>query len=465
MTPSWRTIFTACEALDAEDPAWDSVDGFVEAVSTLASIRRAERERIESARREAVAIARARLASVVDATRSAPGCERVAAEMDRVLAGHIAHERALELAEAATSFGTSVGEVAALRAKLVERVQAGAAAAEMETLVHDLRAREVDQASRTDSMLALLEAAGVDASPYDVVAPRTGPPASIDGDPTIEEEPEPPVAIDSSPTVEEEPEPAAVPAPEFAPEMAIESVPELEPARVAEAAPAAGPGDVVEAERALVPEPGQAWLSRSEAETRYPDPVATLCAPGALTGFAAEIATLWNERDLKKSAHRDRLRRIFFEVSGGGAIGASLAHVENKYIRIDLDALRAGLEAEGGDPARVAALDGFDTIIFASAPLSEGLSPSAFVSNLLGLAASEGNERAIRVFLAPHLPAAHREEALRKFHSNGIRAAILDDVDACRLLTPGAELPYGLHGMLGLVAIVSEQLHRAAGAA
>src|SRR5688572_29583551 len=86
LTPSWRTIFTACEALDAEDPAWDSVDGFVEAVSTLASIRRAERERIESARREAVAIARARLASVVDATRSSPGCERVAAEMDRVLA-------------------------------------------------------------------------------------------------------------------------------------------------------------------------------------------------------------------------------------------------------------------------------------------------------------------------------------------------------------------------------------------
>ena len=109
--------------------------------------------------------------------------------------------------------------------------------------------------------------------------------------------------------------------------------------------------------------------------------------------------------------------------------------------------------------------EGLDAIVLASAPLSEGLSPAAFLRNLLELGAVEGAEPAIRVFLAPHLPASHREEALRKFRSGAIPAAVIDDVDACRLLLADGIPEHGLDSMLHFVAIVSEQLSGAAGQA
>lgn len=463
----WQNIFEQCRALGPDDDAWGSVDGFVEALRALADERLSERKRIRRERREAVAAARDRLWSLAGVLRTTPGSEGIAAEIDRVLAGPVSYEGAGEIVTASAAVAAVVNEIASLRAELVRRTQSWAPPEEMETLVHDLRAREADKVSNTKTLLVLLHAAATGPVLDETAEPEPEAVESVPIEPvsvepvSMEPEPAPADEVAEATSVEQttetvEPESAAPEA--RAPEPEASEAPEtpetLEAPEAPEAAAPAPEPPPAESPRPVV-------RSRAEAETVYEDPLAALRDRDVIAAEARELAELW-VANTKRPAHRDKLRRVFVEflqdsTPGDGPLGT----VESKQVVVSTAEACARLAAAGADANLVARLSVFEALTVMSAPMSDGLGAVAFAQNLLAFASSENGGPVFRIFLAPQLPKDWRDEALRRLRASGFSSAIVDDVDACRLITPGERPP---NGLAALASIVFEQTDAAASA-
>jgi hypothetical protein len=291
----------------------------------------------------------------------------------------------------------------------------------MESVVHELRNKEGEKVGFTRDLLALLHQAA--AGPV-LAEPESGPDTAHD---------DPAKTFDAR-----------------LPELPDDLQTDVEPL----------PDTTVEdpaALEAIEPIERPEVISRAEAEEMYQDPLSVLGGGSDLPSVARELVEHWVEPQNKKAAQRDRLRRLFYEYLGSFM---TLPSVEGKVIRIESASLASVAESHG-DASLAERARAFESLVIMSAPMSDGLTTVAFAQNLLAFAASDGDSREARLFLAPHLNKEWRDEAIRRLRAASAPIALIDDVDLCRLLSPGQVPP---HAMVAMLRIVLEQMEAVANA-
>lgn len=207
-------------------------------------------------------------------------------------------------------------------------------------------------------------------------------------------------------------------------------------------------------------------LWRDEAARTYTKPLEALRGDPETLGLGASLANQWQQNPREHNALQ-ALRRAFFDFVSGDAndprrrrrrspgTPGQLRQIENNVIRIHATELREVLTADGPNPTFVPQVRDTSDIVIASLYASP-VKPKELAREA-SRRAKEARSGAhdIVILLAPRLPVDARTEILRHFRDSEVRAAVIDDLDICRLVAPGADAP---RGFLGLVELALEQL-------
>jgi hypothetical protein len=197
---------------------------------------------------------------------------------------------------------------------------------------------------------------------------------------------------------------------------------------------------------------------RENATGRWSEPFRVLGEMrGALADGStgeAELLELW----LEFQPDRSRLRRAFYDFLSGETKDTPMLELrelkERTTIRLLLPAFLHRLEKGGLNPTFLPQLRRFGQIVLMS-PQVAPTNPETYASNLLTTATNETAQQHLVVFLAPRVPPAARESAVRLIRSRGALVMLLDDLDLCRLLHARRGWPYSF---LGLVEMAFEQM-------
>jgi hypothetical protein len=107
------------------------------------------------------------------------------------------------------------------------------------------------------------------------------------------------------------------------------------------------------------------------------------------------------------------------------------------------------LAHQGLNPCYLPQLRSFQHLVLLTPPVPP--TDRSFVQRVAGLVAGD---RDLHIVLAPGLTPETRERTLKELRKRGASAAVLDDIDLCRLLNPGGRQ---IHLVLGLFEIALEQ--------
>ena len=99
------------------------------------------------------------------------------------------------------------------------------------------------------------------------------------------------------------------------------------------------------------------------------------------------------------------------------------------------------------NPTYVPQLSRFHGIVVTTPPTR--VTANDFAVKTASIAAK--NENTLTVFLTPHLTDVVRRDTLKEFRKHSVAAALLDDVDLCRIFTPGRQRPNPLLAFLEVV--------------
>jgi hypothetical protein len=127
------------------------------------------------------------------------------------------------------------------------------------------------------------------------------------------------------------------------------------------------------------------------------------------------------------------------------------AHNRPDAYRLPCAVIREWVAAQGLNPCYLPQLLRFSELVILTPPVK--LSDAAFRQRTADWVAKQGPNTLCAV-LAPNLREPARQELLRLFRERKLTAAVLDDLDLCRLLNPGGEQA---NVLLGLFEILLEQ--------
>jgi hypothetical protein len=127
------------------------------------------------------------------------------------------------------------------------------------------------------------------------------------------------------------------------------------------------------------------------------------------------------------------------------------AHNHPDAYRLPCAVIREWVTGQGLNPCYLPQLLRFTELVILTPPVK--LSDAAFRQRTAELVAKQGPNTLCAV-LTPNLRELPRQELLRLFRDRKLTAAVLDDLDLCRLLNPGGEQA---NVLLGLFEIILEQ--------
>ena len=188
---------------------------------------------------------------------------------------------------------------------------------------------------------------------------------------------------------------------------------------------------------------------------------------GALDGLdeiGKELVKSWLTRSaLSPNDQYRRLRQLFYSFISGDSANSEkgrkkhddpkeLRALENQRVTIDAQQVRKMFRRERANPTFLPQLKDFSKIIIVSAPhLSTATTTAVWVRSVN----AQNDANALVVLLAPGITAVQRAEVLGEFRSRKLGAAIIDDVDFCRLVA--MDNPTG-HDFVPFLEVVLEQL-------
>jgi hypothetical protein len=204
---------------------------------------------------------------------------------------------------------------------------------------------------------------------------------------------------------------------------------------------------------------------RDEAENRYPSPSDVLRSGSETLGRAAPLARLWNGK-LDTSNARKELRKAFIEfvarddMAGAGKASkersAAIRKLEPQHVRVIAARLRERLSEEGLNPTFVPQLRNWANLVIDVFAFNPNARPREIAQKFVSdCAEKRASVDGVVAFLSPGLRPEVRDEILRTARAQRCQAAVLDDLDLCRLIAPEDRAP---HGYLGLLEILLEQL-------
>jgi len=208
-------------------------------------------------------------------------------------------------------------------------------------------------------------------------------------------------------------------------------------------------------------------LWREDALKTWPEPRTKLA--NDLRGSTKEqidLVELWTTGSIEPS-RRDAMPRLLYAVISGEAGRSSsenqkrfplklaeLREHKDRKTTISCETVRNYFQRAKLNPSFLPQLADFSQIVIS--PLPQQASRGGSVLDDLCKAA--GNEAAgsLVVFLAPGLPLARRDELCSGVRKRGVAAAIIDDVDLCRLCAATARLDG--HDFIPFLEVLLEQL-------
>jgi hypothetical protein len=208
-------------------------------------------------------------------------------------------------------------------------------------------------------------------------------------------------------------------------------------------------------------------LWREDALKTWPEPKTKLV--NDFMGSTTEqtrLVELWTVGTIELN-HRDRMPRLLYAVISGEAGRSSsenqkrfpvkladLREHKERKTSIRCDAIRDYFRKSRLNPSFLPQLADFGEIVLVPAPMQA----SRVASVLDDWCKAAGNEAptSLVVFLAPGLSLARRDELCSGLRKRGVMAAIVDDLDLCRLCAASVRLDG--HDFIPFLEVVLEQL-------
>ena len=208
-------------------------------------------------------------------------------------------------------------------------------------------------------------------------------------------------------------------------------------------------------------------LWREDSRRIWPEPRTKLA--NDLKGSTPEqkrLVELWTAGNVE-SSHRDAMPKLLYSVISGEAGRtpsenqkrfpiklADLREHKDKKTTISCETVRNYFKGSKLNPSFLPQLAVFSQIVIASSP--QQASRGASVLDDWCKAAGSEAPSSLMVFLAPGLPITRRDELCSGFRKRGVSAAIIDDLDLCRLCAASTRLDG--HDFIPFLEILLEQL-------
>lgn len=208
-------------------------------------------------------------------------------------------------------------------------------------------------------------------------------------------------------------------------------------------------------------------LWREDSRSTWPEPRTKLASD--LKGSTSEqkrLVELWTSGNVEPS-HRDAMPKLLYAVISGEAGRtpsenqkrfpvklADLREHKEKKTTISCETVRNYFKGSKLNPSFLPQLATFSLIVIASSP--QQASRGASVLDDWCKAASSEAPSSLVVFLAPGLPITRRDELCSGFRKRGVSAAIIDDLDLCRLCAASNRLDG--HDFIPFLEVLLEQL-------
>jgi hypothetical protein len=208
-------------------------------------------------------------------------------------------------------------------------------------------------------------------------------------------------------------------------------------------------------------------LWREDSRRNWPEPKTKLARD--LKGSTPEqkrLIELWTSANVE-SSQRDAMPKLLYAVISGEAGRTSsenqkrfpvrladLREHKDKKTTISCETVRNYFKGSKLNPSFLPQLATFSQIVIASSP--QQASRGASVLDDWCKAASSEVPNSLVVFLAPGLPITRRDELCSGFRKRGVSAAIIDDLDLCRLCAASNRLDG--HDFIPFLEVLLEQL-------
>ncbi|CAD6563209.1 hypothetical protein LMG24235_08451 [Paraburkholderia sabiae] len=212
---------------------------------------------------------------------------------------------------------------------------------------------------------------------------------------------------------------------------------------------------------------GRRTLWRDDAIKKWPEPRAKL--RNGFRGSTEDLTRLtdaWMADSIDASQH-DGLPKLFYAVISGEAGRstnenqkrfpvrlADLREHKDRKTSISCETVRRYFQKSRLNPTFLPQLDEFSQIVIMAAPHRGGYGASV-LDDWSKAVTSEAAESLV-VFLAPGIPSTRRDDLSSGLRKRGITAAIVDDVDLCRLYA-ASDVAAG-HDFIPFLEILLEQL-------
>jgi hypothetical protein len=208
-------------------------------------------------------------------------------------------------------------------------------------------------------------------------------------------------------------------------------------------------------------------LWREHSRKTWPEPRTKLA--NDLKGSTPEqkrLVELWTSGNVEPG-QRDAMPKLLYALISGEAGRTSsenqkrfpvkladLREHKDKKTTISCETVRNYFKGSKLNPSFLPQLATFSQIVIASSP--QQASRGASVLNDWCKAASSEAPSSLVVFLAPGLPITRRDELCSGFRKRGVSAAIIDDLDLCRLCAASSRLDG--HDFIPFLEVLLEQL-------
>jgi hypothetical protein len=208
-------------------------------------------------------------------------------------------------------------------------------------------------------------------------------------------------------------------------------------------------------------------LWRDDSQRTWPEPRTKLANDlKSSTPEQMRLVELWTAGNVEPN-QRDAMPKLLYAVISGEAgrtssenrkrFPVSLADLrehKDKKTTINCETVRNYFKGSKLNPSFLPQLAVFSQIVIAPSPQRAGRGAS--VLDDWCRAASSEAPGSLVVFLAPGLPITRRDELCSGFRKRGVSAAIIDDLDLCRLCAASARLDG--HDFIPFLEILLEQL-------
>lgn len=200
-------------------------------------------------------------------------------------------------------------------------------------------------------------------------------------------------------------------------------------------------------------------LWRADATLRFPDPLRTLDEASQTRNEHAELFADWRRGITGGSQTADRplrtkfARLMFASTEKEKTNKPRGDNTASEAFIVSCQELARWIADLGYNPSYLPQLHSYSELALLT-PWERVASP-ALIERLRGQIAQHPGR--LCAFLTPRLQEVIREDILRDFATHGLTAAVVDDLDLCRLVNPGSR---HINMVLGLLEIILEQQNR-----